>query len=113
VSFTGRLYAVAALLEAFTWSGLLLGMVLRYVTETTNIVMVIFGRLHIGAFAIYFVVALWAALWLRWSPWGGVLALLAAIPPLATLPLLIWLHRRQLLRSWKKRDDHTVVATAG
>ena len=47
--------------------------------------------------------AFWLVLWpqlavrLRWPWWASALALLAAIPPLVTLPLEWWFKRRGLL----------------
>lgn len=111
MSFTGRLFTVAAFYAAFTSGGLLVGAYLKYITETTDVAMVIFGRLHVTAFVFYFVVTLWAAQWLRWSSRVGVVALLASVVPLASLPVQIWLHRTQQLRAWKKRDAPAVPAT--
>ena len=56
-----------------------------------------FGRLHGLAFLLYLVAALAAASRLRWSLGVTVLAILAAIPPLTTLPLEAWLRRRGVL----------------
>jgi len=89
----GRLFAVVALVEAFTWAGLLVGMVLKHVTQTTELGVAVFGRLHGGAFLLYTVVALVAAVRLRWPWWVAGIALAAAVPPLVTLPLERWLRR--------------------
>lgn len=94
---TARLFTVAALIEALTWVGLLLGMFLKYVTETTDLGVWLFGRLHGGAFVFYVVVTVVAAGRLRWPLWATALAILAAIPPLVTLPLEIWFRRLGLL----------------
>ena len=94
LSTTGRVFAVAAFVEAFTWAGLLVGMFFKYVTETTDQLVSIFGALHGGMFMIYVVVAIVAGIILRWRWWELVLALLASIPPLTTIPLEIWLRRR-------------------
>ena len=93
VSRMGKVFAVIALLEAFTWAGLLVGMFLKYVTGTTDLGVWIFGRLHGGAFMIYVVVTLLAAWKLRWSWWVALIALAASIPPLVTLPVEWWLRR--------------------
>lgn len=93
----GRVFAVVALIEAFTWAGLLVGMVLKYGTGTTTLGVWWFGRLHGAAFLAYLAVALVAALRLRWPWWAWLLAILAALPPLATLPLERWYRRRGLL----------------
>ena len=94
----GVLFAVVAFIEAFTWAGLLVGMFLKYVTGTTEMGVWLFGRLHGGAFMLYVVMTIVAAVSLRWKWWLALLALLAAIPPLVTVPLEIWLHRTGRLR---------------
>lgn len=94
----GVLFAVVAFFEACTWAGLLVGMFLKYVTGTTEMGVWLFGRLHGGAFMLYVVMTIVAAVSLRWKWWLALLALLAAIPPLVTVPLEIWLHRTGRLR---------------
>ncbi len=90
----GRIFAVVALLEAFTWAGLLAGMFLKYVTETTTAGVAVFGALHGGAFIVYLVVALVTWWRLRWSAPVGLLALVAGIPPFGTLLFELWAVRR-------------------
>lgn len=97
LSATGRLFAIASLIEALTWAGLLAGMFLKYVTETTDLGVWLFGRLHGAAFVFYVVVTVIAAWRLRWPWWATALAIVAAIPPLVTLPLEIWFSRLGLL----------------
>ncbi|WP_445443714.1 DUF3817 domain-containing protein [Clavibacter sp. km1a] len=94
----GRLFAVVAIVEAITWTGLLVGMFLKYVTETTELGVFVFGRLHGAAFVLYVIVTAVAAIRLRWGWKPALLAGLAAIPPLATLPLEVGLRRRGYLR---------------
>ena len=93
VSPVGRVFAAIALLEAFTWAGLLVGMFLKHVTGTTEAGVWLFGRLHGGVFMLYVVVTIVAAVALRWRWWVALLALLASIPPLVTVQLEIWLRR--------------------
>ncbi|MGJ4802025.1 DUF3817 domain-containing protein [Luteimonas sp. SDU82] len=93
----GRLFAIVAFIEAATWAGLLLGMLLKYGTGTTELGVWLFGRLHGIAFLAYVAVTVVAGARLRWPAWALLLALLAAVPPLATLPLEIWFRRRGLL----------------
>lgn len=90
-------FTLIARLEAFTWAGLLIGMFLKYGTETTEAGVWLFGRLHGFAFLVYFVVAIVAGISLRWPWWATLLAALAAVPPLVTFPLEIWFRRRGLL----------------
>ncbi|ATQ73762.1 hypothetical protein CR152_03990 [Massilia violaceinigra] len=93
----GKLFAAACLIEGLTWTGLLIGMLLKYVTETTDLGVWLFGRLHGVAFMFYVVVAVLAALRLRWPWWATTLAILAAVPPLVTIPMEIWYQRRGFL----------------
>jgi len=101
----GRLFAIVALLEAATWAGLLLGMLLKYGTGTTDLGVWLFGRLHGAAFLVYIAVAFIAGARLRWPMWALLLAVLAAVPPLATLPLERWYRRRGLLSASDAQRD--------
>ena len=93
LSPTGRLFAAAAFLEGFTWAGLLVGMWLKYGLEATDTGVWLFGRLHGAAFLFYVVVTVFAGVRLRWPSWALLLALLAAVPPLVTVPLEMWFRR--------------------
>ncbi|GGG55684.1 membrane protein [Pseudohongiella nitratireducens] len=97
ISFTGRVFSVIALIEALTWAGLLVGMYLKYVSGTTEMGVWLFGRLHGAAFVTYVIACLICSARLRWPWWATILAFLAAIPPLVTLPLEIFFKRRGLL----------------
>ena len=97
LSSTGRLFATAAFLEGLTWAGLLVGMWLKYGLEVTDTGVWLFGRLHGAAFLFYLVVTLIAGVRLRWPGWALLLALLAAVPPLVTVPLEMWFRRKGLL----------------
>ena len=57
----------------------------------------LFGRLHGIAFLAYLAVAMVAGLRQRWPAWALGLAVLAAVPPLVTVPLERWYRRRGLL----------------
>lgn len=93
----GRLFAVAAVIEGFTWAGLLIGMLFKYGAETTDLLVRVFGPLHGAAFLFYVVVTALSALRLRWPWWATLLALAAAVPPLVTVPLEMWFRRMGLL----------------
>jgi integral membrane protein len=95
----GDLFAVVAFAEAFTWAGLLVGMLLKHVTRTTDAGVAVFGALHGVMFLVYLVVAVVCAWRLRWSIRVTLLALAAAVPPLTTLVFEIWARRRGLLAS--------------
>ena len=93
----GRLFAVAAFLEGFTWAGLLIGMAFKYSAIGNDLGVKIFGPLHGGAFLFYVAVTVLSALRLRWPWWAALLALVAAVPPLVTVPLEMWFRRIGLL----------------
>ncbi|MDN5746140.1 MAG: DUF3817 domain-containing protein [Nocardioidaceae bacterium] len=88
-----KLFRAVAIAEAITWTGLLIGMFLKYGPAENETGVRIFGMLHGIVFITYVVTT--AVVWVdrRWSTGRGLLALVAAIPPLATLPLEWWAVR--------------------
>ncbi|TFV86615.1 DUF3817 domain-containing protein [Blastococcus sp. CT_GayMR16] len=82
-------FRIVAVAEALSWIGLLAGMYVKYVPETTELGVTVFGPIHGGIFVAYVVVALMASRVLRWSPRLTVLALVCSVPPLAT----VWFER--------------------
>jgi len=81
-----------AFVEATTWLGLLVGMFLKYVTQTTDVGVSIFGALHGGAFLAYVAVVGISFFVLRWPWWVAGIALAAAVPPLVTIPVERWMR---------------------
>ncbi len=103
-----RLFRAVAIAEAITWTGLLVGMFLKYVTETTELGVRVFGMLHGVVFVAYVVTTVVVWVDRRWSAGRGLLALVAAIPPLATLPLEWWAVRHGWLGdAWRLPADTT------
>lgn len=92
-----RAFTTVAVLEAFTWAGLLVGMYLKHVAGTTEAGVWLFGRLHGAAFVAYVLTTLLTARVLRWGPVVTLVALAASVPPLATLVFEVWARRRGLL----------------
>jgi integral membrane protein len=78
-------FRIVAVAEAMSWIGLLIGMYVKYVPETTELGVKIFGPIHGGIFLAYVAVALVAARVLRWSVGTTLLALVASVPPLASI----------------------------
>jgi integral membrane protein len=105
-------FIFAARIEAFTWAGLLIGMLLKYTLEITDSGVWLFGRLHGAAFLCYFAAAIFTAHRLRWPFWASLLAILAAIPPLVTYPLEIWFARRGLLQPRANQESRNNPAEA-
>lgn len=92
-----RLFRAVAIAEAITWTGLLIGMFLKYGPADNETGVRIFGMLHGVVFIAYVVVTLVVWVDRRWSAGRGLLALVAAVPPLATLPLEWWAIRKDWL----------------
>lgn len=107
------LFPALARAEAVTWALLLLGMVLKYVTRTTEVGVAVFGLVHGVVFLAYVLVTLVVWVDQRWSPRLGLLALAAALPPFAT----IWVERRVERRGalgprWRLAPDGDAPAHA-
>lgn len=92
-----RTFRWCALIEALTWAGLLIGMYVKYVLAVSDLGVWWFGRLHGVAFITYVVITVLAAARLRWPWWAWLIAIVAAVPPLVTLPVEILFRRWGLL----------------
>jgi integral membrane protein len=90
------LFRVAAVAEAISWAGLLIGMFFKYVVGAGQGGVPVLGMVHGVVFVIYVLVSLAVFKPLGWRPKTLVLALLASIPPLFT-----WLFEKWALRSGK------------
>ena len=82
-------FRIVAIAEAASWVGLLAGMYVKRVLETSEVGVQVFGPIHGAVFVAYLVVALLAARVLGWSRRTTALALVAAVPPLVT----VWFER--------------------
>ena len=83
------LFRLVARAEAVTWALLLAGMFLKYVTETTELGVRVFGMAHGVVFVAYCLVVLTVAVDRRWSAGRTLLGLATAVPPFLTL----WFER--------------------
>lgn len=72
-------------------------MAFKYSAVGNDLGVKIFGPLHGSAFLFYVVVTALSALRLRWPWWAALLAMVAAVPPLVTVPLEMWFRRIGLL----------------
>jgi len=86
-------FRVVAFVEALTWLGLLIGMYFKWIAETGEAGVKIFGPIHGGVFVLYLALALLTAKVQRWSFWTTVLALGASIPPFFTVWFEVWAQR--------------------
>lgn len=85
------LYRRLALAEVVTWALLLLGMVLKYVTATTDLGVRVFGMAHGVVFIAFALTTVLVAVNQRWSVKDTLLGLASAVPPFLT----VWFERRQ------------------
>jgi integral membrane protein len=97
LSAHGRVFRACAIAEACSWAGLLIGMFVKYVVVFDDIGVKIFGPIHGALFVAYVVAAVVAARAFRWDARTLVLALVASIPPLATLWFERWAGRTRRL----------------
>ncbi len=88
-----RWFRFAAIAEAITWLGLLVGMAVKYVGTGSETGVQIFGRIHGVVVLVYFAVTFLAARQLRWGSRTVAYALLASVPPGATLVFEAWAER--------------------
>ncbi|MBO0874700.1 MAG: DUF3817 domain-containing protein [Pseudonocardia sp.] len=89
-SWDVRWFRIAAITEAISWTGLLIGMVFKYLVVFDEIGVKIFGPIHGVLFLAY--VTLAVIVWRRrsWSTTVGVLAILAGVPPYGTVAFERW-----------------------
>lgn len=105
-----RLYTIVATAEAVTWTLLLIGMFLKYVTETTELGVRIGGMLHGIVFIAYVIVTVVVWIDSKWPAKQGLVALASAIPPLLTLWTERWLDRDGHLKdAWRLRTKGEAV----
>ena len=83
-------FRIVAVAEGLSWLGLLAGMYVKYVPQTSEVGVQVFGPIHGGVFVAYVVVALVASRVLRWNVPTTLLALAASVPPLATVLFERW-----------------------
>lgn len=101
-----RLYRLVARAEAVTWALLLTGMFLKYVTETTELGVQVFGMVHGVVFIAYCLTTVLLSVDQRWAVSRLALGLGSAIPPFATVPFERYAERAGLLGdAWRLRTD--------
>ncbi|GAA1595883.1 DUF3817 domain-containing protein [Kribbella sancticallisti] len=86
-----------AIAEAISWTGLLIGMLFKYVVSDNEIGVKIFGPIHGGIFVAYVLTVAVVRKPLRWSWPVTLLALAASIPPLFTWFFEMWAKRTNRL----------------
>jgi len=100
-----HLFRRLAIAEAITWALLLLGMFLKYVTQTTDLGVRIFGMVHGVVFVAYCLGTLVVAVDQRWTARRALLGLVSSVPPFLTVWFDRYAERRDALGTrWRLRD---------
>ena len=86
-----RLFAIA---EAWSWAGLLIGMVFKYLVVKDPVGVQVMGPVHGALFVIYVLFTLEAMVHLRQPAWVVLIGLVAAVPPFTTWWFERWVLRR-------------------
>lgn len=102
-------YRTVSIAEAVTWTLLIVGMLLKYVTHTTEVLVRIGGSVHGFAFLCFVVVTIVTAINARWGTGRTLLGLGSAIIPWATIPFERWAEKKGMLPThWRLgRDGET------
>lgn len=96
------LYRTLAIAEVITWALLLTAMFLKYVTKTTDALVTPFGGIHGFIFLSYGAMTIFVWINQKWKPGVGILGLVSAIVPFATLPFDLAIDKRGLLNGgWR------------
>lgn len=96
-----RLFRAFAILEAISWTLLLLGLLLRAAADFP-IGVTIGGAIHGFVFLSYGATVILVAKNNRLRPWPTIVALVSAVIPYATIPTEVWLHRTgRLAGEWR------------
>ncbi|HLL66347.1 MAG TPA: DUF3817 domain-containing protein [Micromonosporaceae bacterium] len=90
-----RLFRIAAVAEACSWLGLLIGMLVKYVVVHNPVGVQIFGRAHGALFLAYLAALLWVARRERWSLVRVAVGAAASVPPFTSLLFERWVARRR------------------
>lgn len=90
-------FRIVAVAEAITWAFLLIAMFFKYVTQTTEALIPLAGGIHGFMFLVFLVGTVFVWINQRWTARTGVLGLVAAVVPLATVPFDRWLERHGML----------------
>lgn len=97
-----KLFNRLAVTEAFTWALLLFGMFLKYVTETTELLVRIGGGVHGFVFLAFVVVTVLIAVDQKWKLSDLALGLVSAVFPFATVPFERWAESRdKVTQTWR------------
>ncbi|MFQ6398676.1 DUF3817 domain-containing protein [Nocardia sp. KC 131] len=93
LSTVAKRFRFIAVLEAFSWALLIVGMVFKRLPEPVLWPVKVFGMTHGIIFVLFVIAAIVAARELGWTVKTTVLALLSSIPPFCTVVFEVWAVR--------------------
>lgn len=93
-----QVFITVATLEALSWLALLIGMYFKWIAQSTDRGVQIFGMVHGIVFMCYLVALVWVARSRRWDTRTALLGAVSSIPPFMTLWFERWALRRELLQ---------------
>jgi integral membrane protein len=99
-----RAFRTVAVAEACSWTGLLIGMVFKYLVVFDDVGVKVFGPIHGVLFILYVVITLVTARRFGWRAGTTIVGLLASIPPLTTLWFEDSARRRGLIDRERSRQ---------
>lgn len=100
-------FRISAIAEAISWTGLLIGMLFKYVVSDNEIGVHVFGPIHGVVFLVYLAMTVTVGVACRWRWTTIALGLAAGIPPFATYVFEVWTLRSGRLR---RRTPETAAA---
>ncbi len=83
-------FKIAAFAEAVSWIGLLIGMFFKWVVQSGDFGVKLFGPIHGTIFILYVVSLITVSVTHKWTAKESLLGLVSSIPPLMT----VWFERR-------------------
>lgn len=106
-------FRTVAIAEAITWTGLIVGMILKYGTDVGGLPLSITGALHGFVFLFYMFTAVLVGVNQRWSIPSIIGAVALAVVPYATIPLDIWADKTGRLDGPWRREASEDPRDAG
>jgi len=98
------LFRLVAVAEACSWAGLLIGMFFKYVTDTGELGVKIFGPVHGTLFIAYVVTTLVVYVEAGWRKSQLLLGLVSSVPPFMTVWFDRYAEKRGMLPAgWRER----------
>ncbi len=86
-------FRATAFIEAFTWAGLLIAMIVKYALQGNPMGVTVFGWLHGTAWIAFIAAGITAAIRFRWPIQAVLLGVLSSLLPFMTIPFDIWMER--------------------